>query len=115
MSRVASWGDRVVGFVADEHFRIAIRRAPDAELWSFAFEWNRTTRVIGFFGDRKAMAQLRSEIPQLPMVTIGTSPDGGVLRMRAEVPLQPGMDVMFQPAGFDGAPNGATKSNESPS
>lgn len=103
MKRVASWYDRFVGHFADEHFRVAIRRSPTAELWSFALEWNRSTRVIGFFGRNEAAVELGKEIPELEMTVIGKSPDGGVLRMRTEVPLPDGDDILFEPSGTFGS------------
>ncbi len=95
MKRVMEWHERMVGYFADEHFRVAIRRDPGSELWSFALEWNRSTRVIGFFGRQEPALAFAKEIPQLPMVVIGTSPDGGVYRGRSETPLAEVDDCLF--------------------
>lgn len=95
MSRVVEWHERMVGYFADGHFRVAIRRDPSSDLWSFAFEWNRSTRVIGFFGKADAASVLLEEIPELPMVVIGSSADGGVFRMRSETPVADEDDRMF--------------------
>lgn len=99
MNKVNSWYDRLIGHIADEHFRVAIRRAPDSELWSFAFEWNRSTRVIGFFGRKEPLITTRSEIPELKMAVLGSSTDGSVLRIREEIPLTDNADSLFVPAG----------------
>lgn len=95
MNIVETWYERVVGHIANEHFRVAIRREPDFELWSFALEWNRSTRVIGFFGRQDRASEVAKEIPNLPMLPIGTAPDGGVLSMREEIPLSEIDDRLF--------------------
>lgn len=85
MNRVHNWYDRLIGHVADEHFRVAIRRAPDAELWSFALEWNRSTRVIGFFGRKEAAFEIAKEVPELKMsvAPLTVQPFGCVKRFRS--------------------------------
>jgi hypothetical protein len=98
MGRVADWPERIIGHFADNHFHIAIRRAPTAELWSFALEWNRSTRIIGFFGRKDSATAIAQEIPEMPMIVIGQSADGGVFRMREDTPLPDGDDRLFYSA-----------------
>ncbi len=95
MELVLAWAPRVVAVTAMGNFRIAIRRNPDAILWSWALEWNESVRIIGFFGDESKATQLGGEIPRIPMNELGRLPGGGVLRMRTEVPLEQGEDRMF--------------------
>ena len=53
----ADWDSRVEGVARVAFSELAIRREPlGSELWSFALEWNRSLRSIGFFGDL-ALAQ----------------------------------------------------------
>jgi hypothetical protein len=95
-ARVKEWHPRFIGHFADEHFRVAIRRNPETELWSFAFEWNRTTRIIGFFGQEIPAMALAEEIPDLEMIVMGSTTDGGIIRGRSEVPLLEHEDVLFE-------------------
>jgi len=54
MDAVYGWEPRVLAVTADGFFKIAIRRRPSADCWSWAVEWNRQYRVVGFCGDRAA-------------------------------------------------------------
>jgi hypothetical protein len=59
---VSSWHFCVQAIGTEENFKIAIRRDPfGADLCSFALEWNKSLRSIGFLGDR-ARAQMRGFI-----------------------------------------------------
>jgi hypothetical protein len=95
MGRVANWHDRMIGDIAEGHFRVAIRRNPDAELWSFALEWNNTTRVIGLFGREEAANAVLVDVPELTMIPFGKTTDGALLRFRREVPLEDSEDRLF--------------------
>jgi hypothetical protein len=95
MTTVSEWLPRFIGPFANGHFGIAIRRHPNAEVWSWALEWNRNVRVVGFFGHDETILQLTKDVPEPEMDTIGHYPDGGVLRMRLDVPLDDNGDMLF--------------------
>jgi len=91
---VLPWEPRIIGAGARDYFRIAVRRHPDADLWSWALEWNANLRLVGFFGDRAAAQQSADEIPVLDVKTVRSSPDGG-FAFRADVPLADEEDCLF--------------------
>lgn len=52
---VEHWDHRVHGVAASGYFGVCIKKSPDPrELWSWALEWNRTFRLIGFIGNEDA-------------------------------------------------------------
>jgi hypothetical protein len=95
---VSSWHLCVQAIGAEENFKIAIRRDPSgADLCSFALEWNKSLRSIGFLGDR-ARAQMHFDhLPALEFQQIGAK-----RRMRLQVQLDPKGDRLFPP--IDGLP-----------
>ncbi|HKO56341.1 MAG TPA: hypothetical protein VJ276_10720 [Thermoanaerobaculia bacterium] len=113
MHRVLSWLPRAVGTFASGFFRIAIRRSPEADVWSWALEWNQNIRVIGFFGEEESALPIKGEMPELPMNVVGTLPGGGVLRMRSEVPLKEEDDVLFYAQELQDASERSTSSEGS--
>jgi len=86
-----AWLPRVEGVVADGFFKVAIRRDPSgAELWSFAFEWNKALRIVGLFGDL-GRGQLHVDaIPPLTWQRVDATH-----RMRREISLDPADDILF--------------------
>jgi len=95
MNCVRAWQSRVIGPLADGFYKIAIRRHPSEALWSWALEWNRNIRVIGFFGTDQALAPLLAAMPELEVHSIGRSPDGAEMRLREETPLAEDEDELF--------------------
>lgn len=88
-----AWPMRVEGTGAAGFFRIAIRRDPaGAELWSFALEWNRALRIVGFLGDRDAAQAYVDLIPPLTWWRLNSTE-----RMRPEIPLDLDEDRLFAP------------------
>lgn len=88
---VRDWPVRVEGAGASGFFKIAIRRDPTgAEVWSFALEWNKNLRLIGFFGDLSIAQAFVDAIPPLQWQRIDAN-----RRMRREIPLKPDDDVLF--------------------
>jgi len=88
---VIGWDVHVVGEGANGHFKIAIRREPaGAETWSYALEWNRSLRNIGFFGDLQAAQQYVDLLHPLKFRQIDP-----MHRMREEVALAEDEDVLF--------------------
>jgi len=77
------WDSRIEGVGAEGYFKIAIRRDPSgADLWSFALEWNKALRSIGFFGDLARAQAYVDALPALELKQIDATH-----RMRLEVPL----------------------------
>lgn len=90
-SLTRDWPMRVEGTGASGHFRIAIRHDPaGADLWSFALEWNKSHRLVGFFGDLDAAQTYVDTLPPLQWRRAGPS-----VRMRREIPLAEEEDVLF--------------------
>ena len=88
-----TWLPRVEGAGTDGFFKIAIRREPsEADLWSFAIEWNKALRSIGFFGDLERAQIHVNTIPPLTWQRIDAT-----RRMRRETSLDPADDILFSP------------------
>ena len=83
---VADWPPQVVATTADGFYKIIIKRYPQAACWSWAIEWNRAMRVIGFFGDDQTQRSLVAGLPKLEMKLISSATDR-TLRFRRETPL----------------------------
>lgn len=94
MEVVLEWEPRVFATTADGHFKIVIRRHPDAICWSWALEWNHSYRIVGFFGERAPVETLIQSFPSLQIGTVAQWPNGW-LRSRREVPLQEEEDTLF--------------------
>lgn len=91
---VVDWEPRVFGCNADGFFKVAVRRHPDAECWSWALEWNHSTRVVGFLGDRAAAEKIVAPFPKLEMQTLEEAP-GRYIRFRVEKALAEKDDRLF--------------------
>jgi len=103
MRTVLNWQSRVVGSLADGFFKIAIRRHPSDVLWSWALEWNQNIRMLGFLGEEAAVMSVAAARPMLQVFPIGSSPDGGELRMREEIALPEEEDELFVDLGVPAA------------
>jgi hypothetical protein len=90
MHTVVGWEARVIAVGASGLFKIAIRRHPSAECWSWALEWNQKYRLVGFFGDCAAAEIIVKKLPHLEMTGLGKS-----LRYHRETPLSEADDKMF--------------------
>lgn len=90
---VSGWDSGIEGTGADGYFRIAIRRDPvGSGVWSFALEWNKALRSIGFFGDLEQAQAYVDLLPALEFQQLDAT-----RRMRLEVPLDPEDDRLFLP------------------
>lgn len=83
---VMGWEHRVQANGAGGFFRLSIRRHAEAPCWSWAVEWNRGLRVIGFIGDSQTAHAVGNALPTLRYRTVSDGPDK-ILRVRQEVPL----------------------------
>jgi len=95
MNLVKDWEPRLMFVGADGFFKASIRRSPEAELWSWALEWNYNYRLVGFFGNPEATKETSKEIPPLDIKHV-TNIHNGNIRMRTNVPLKDEEDCMFQ-------------------
>lgn len=97
MDRVEHWRSSFVNSLANDFFRVALRRAAsNVNLWSWALEWNRNYRLIGFFGDDMLVEnELKSMPPRPTSIPAGTTPDGAILRFTPDVMLPDEVDVLF--------------------
>ena len=91
---VVRWEPRVLATAAEDFFRVAIRRHPEEETWSWALEWNAGLRLIGFFGERAPAQAIVDALPHPVVVDLPTSPTSG-FRYREEVPLAEEDDRLF--------------------
>lgn len=81
---------------ADGFFKATTRRHPDANLWSWAFEWNCSTRLIGFFGDRTLAETIVRKWPPEVRKVIYDRP-GDSLYYSSEIPPREEDDTLFDP------------------
>ncbi len=91
---VLGWEPRVLGHTAEGHYSVCIRRHPEAECWSWAMQWNGSTRLAGFLGDREAAKAVVETLRPLQMHHQDLG-NGDFVRFRNEVPLEPDDDKLF--------------------
>ena len=94
MKMVVNWEPRVFAATADGYFKVAIRRHPTEVLWSWAVEWNRSFRVVGFFGERAPADSAAALLPALEVISVIEEPNRS-FRYRIEKRLPNADDVMF--------------------
>ncbi len=95
---VAQWEHRFWVCTADGFYRAMIKRHPDATCWSWALEWNKNFRVVGFFGDEQASQEIIAGFPDLEYLPLPDQPDQPGLKrsIRREIPLDENEDRMFE-------------------
>ena len=91
---VMNWLPRFAGTTAHGFFKHIIKKHPSADCWSWAFEWNQTTRVIGFAGDKDTIQETYARLPQPQWEVLQKSPKE-MTRYRIEIPLDEADDKMF--------------------
>ena len=86
-----SWPTRVRGIGADGFFKIALKRHPEDKLvWSFALEWNKSVRIIGFFGDDEIARAISDSLVEPSPADLGEG-----WKYRQEVALPDKDDELF--------------------
>ncbi len=91
-SLTRTWKGRVGGNAAKGYFRIVIRREPSGiGLWCFALEWNKSYRIVGFFGDRGSSLRHVEAFPPFEWSRLDQT-----TRCREESPLGQLEDVLFE-------------------
>ncbi len=91
---VVEWEPRVFASNADGFYKIALRRHPSADYWSWALEWNHAMRVIGFFGDKDTAQTVADGFPKLEAQNVPHGPEVK-LGYRIETSLPEGDDKLF--------------------
>jgi hypothetical protein len=95
MKAVVPWDHRLIVHTADDYYKVAIRRHPSEELWSWGMEWNKSFRLVGFFGNVAAAKAIAQTFPRMPLRSIRESSDS-FLRFREEESLPESEDMLFQ-------------------
>ena len=94
MNVVKDWEPRFLGTTARGYFKVAIRRHPANETWSWALEWNQSYRLVGFFGQVEPADELIHSFPALEFSTFRQT-DSERIRYREEVRLEENEDILF--------------------
>lgn len=92
--RTASWDYRLMLTTAGGYFRVAIRRHPEGEAWSFALEWNDQYRLIGFFGDEGICFSEADRLPRFQAL-VSSDANGNRFAIRVETQLTEDNDILF--------------------
>ena len=93
---VVNWRPRILATNADGFYKIALKRHPQAECWSWALQWNHALRLVGFLGDEDFVNQTTRKLPKSDMKVI-SSTSSATLRYRTEIPLPDDYeDILFQ-------------------
>lgn len=95
MTYTEAWHPKIVGHIASGFYRIAIRRHPESEVWSWAFEWNKTVRLIGFLGEEHILNHIVKAKPEIQYTLTERH------RLRDEVPLEEESDTLFRQHGIE--------------
>lgn len=85
---------------ADGYFRIHIRRHKGLAVISWALEWNKGMRVVGFVGDTDAIRQIISSCPVQPSGIIHDQGDERIV-VHKHVALAENSDLLFGRQGFE--------------
>lgn len=95
MRKVLSWDHRLIApGLANGFFRVAIRRRIDANCFSWALEWNKNLRIIGFFGDESVTKPEFDSIPNIkPPIQYGDQNRG--ISIMPDTTLRECDDVLF--------------------
>ena len=91
---VREWDVRVLGISAAGFFRVAIRKHPEIACWSWALEWNRSLRVVGFVEDIGSTSAVIDGIQAPKMKVLARTPEA-TLRFRREIPQDKQNDNLF--------------------
>lgn len=96
MEATRDWEWRLHAVTADGFFKAWTRIHPDGKYWAWAVEWNRSHRLIGFFGEREPAQALVDTFPKPKSETIYEGP-GRFIRITPETPLPESEDTLFMP------------------
>jgi hypothetical protein len=87
-----AWTQQLDCVCAEGFFKIAMwREAEESPLWSFALEWNRSHRMVGFFGDLDRAQAHVDALPELQWKRWDATS-----RYRVETALETEEDTLFE-------------------
>lgn len=85
------WPSMFAGVAAQGFFRIKLgRRAADSQLGSFALEWNRSLRIVGFFGSQEEFDVISNTLQSRSEELMSSRH-----QLREEIALDPVDDTLF--------------------
>lgn len=70
MRSIVEWKPCIFVSTAEDFFKIAIRKQPSLQCWSWALEWNKNCRIVGVFGDEEATQLFVQDLPSLDLQEI---------------------------------------------
>jgi len=94
MQTVYPWELKWIGNTANGFFKSIIKRNPNEFCWSWALEWNKNYRLIGFFGEQKPIESIVNTFSTLemsPWIDCGKSK----YRIRYDISLRDEEDLLF--------------------
>lgn len=89
-----SWRSILRADAAGGYFRIVLRQIDNEDLWSWALEWNKSLRVVGFFGNRQKVEEVTKAIPRAAPVFTHTEGNEKIV-CREEIRLPKDEDFLF--------------------
>lgn len=67
MKATETWYTRLICCTANGYYKITFRRPKDMrQLWSWAIEWNKNYRLVGFFGKEDLIQKVAFNLPKKP-------------------------------------------------
>ena len=94
MKAVSNWQPRFLGITANGFFKIIIRKHPLVPCWSWAVEWNKSYRLLGFFGCRQTAEEIVCKIPKLQWQVLNQQQEMNQY-YREEIKLNDNDDILF--------------------
>lgn len=93
---VKDWDLRLAGGeIAQGFFCVVIKKHPVEALWSWAIEWNRSTRLFGLLGDAEKGEDVMAALEVAQFSPWIQKADGSKLRYRTETPLADDEEDLF--------------------
>ncbi|SBT60899.1 Uncharacterised protein [Plesiomonas shigelloides] len=92
---VTDWPIRLHGVTANDFFKVSIKKHPTTSCWSWALEWNKSLRIVGFFGDKSVAEMVANDIPQLEW-DIQSQQSGVTQFCRMERMISVEEDILFK-------------------
>jgi CBS domain-containing protein len=97
---VSDWPSTLRADGAEGFFRIHLRKHKSTQVWSWALEWNKAIRVVGFVGETDLVKAVLAELPR-PAPGIVHVQGNERFVLREHVPLNQEQDSLFCWDGFD--------------
>lgn len=94
MNSISEWQPKFLGITANGFFKIIIRKHPSVSCWAWALEWNKSYRLVGFFGCQRTAQELVNKIPNIQWHCLNNK-HGMTQYYRAEEELSDIDDILF--------------------